>query len=116
RAGEANELRVALQQLLDRVLRDGGCREGDGHRKEERSHHESPRAKCTCMRRTFSEVKASAGKKSSSASSESVTSIGVPNTVVVLKNDSRPAPVWMRNGTMKASRGSVSSATPCGDG
>ena len=37
--------------------------------------------------RIASAVSASAGKKASIASSESVTSTGVPNTVIVLMND-----------------------------
>jgi len=40
-----------------------------------------------------SAVKLSAGKKHSSASSDSVISTGVPKTVVVLKIDSTPASV-----------------------
>ena len=42
-------------------------------------------------------VAASAGKKVSSASSDSVMSTGVPNTVVVLMNDSVPAGASARN-------------------
>lgn len=41
----------------------------------------------------------SAGKKASSASSDRVTSTGVPNTVVVEKNDRTPSGVLSRNGT-----------------
>src|SRR5262249_24219156 len=44
-------------------------------------------------------VASSAGKNDSIASSDSVTSTGVPNTVVVLKNDSVPASVTSCNGT-----------------
>src|SRR5690606_7961508 len=45
-------------------------------------------------------VAASAGKNDSMASSDNVTSSGVPNTVVVLKNDSTPSPVASRSGTI----------------
>src|SRR5215831_15328081 len=43
-------------------------------------------------------VASSAGKNDSIASSDTVTSTGVPNTVVVLKNDSLPAGVTSCNG------------------
>ena len=51
------------------------------------------------MRRSSSAVAASAGKKVSSASSDRVTSTGVPNTVVVLMKDSTPCAVRNWNGT-----------------
>src|SRR5262249_607035 len=44
-------------------------------------------------------VASSAGKNDSIASSDTVTSTGVPNTVVVLKNDSLPPSVTSCNGT-----------------
>jgi hypothetical protein len=52
-----------------------------------------------CIRRNASDVVASAGKKVSSASSESVMSTGVPKTVVVLKSDNVPISVRRRSGT-----------------
>jgi hypothetical protein len=47
-------------------------------------------------------VASSAGKKHSSANSDNVTSIGVPNTVVVLKKDSTPSSVANLKGTKTA--------------
>src|SRR6185295_17239348 len=49
-------------------------------------------------RPSLSAVVGSAGKKASSASSESVISRGVPNTVVVLKNDNTPPSLTRRKG------------------
>src|SRR5215469_5615973 len=47
--------------------------------------------------RTILSVSASAAKKHSSASSDNVTSTGVPNTIVVVKKERRPALVCTRN-------------------
>src|SRR4051794_19832324 len=55
-------------------------------------------AAATSARRA-SAVAPSAGKKDSIASSDSVTSIGVPNTVVVLMKESVPAGVTDWKGT-----------------
>lgn len=49
--------------------------------------------------RRYADVSLFAGKKHSSASSATVTSTGVPNTVVVLMNESTPALVSSSNGT-----------------
>lgn len=54
------------------------------------------------MARNTSAVCASAGKNDSMAISESVTSIGVPNTVMVEMNESTPAGESSRNGTTMA--------------
>jgi len=51
-----------------------------------------------CLRNA-SAVAASAGKKASKASSDSVMSSGVPNTVVVLKNERMPCSVVNCTGT-----------------
>jgi hypothetical protein len=45
------------------------------------------------------DVAVSAGKKDSKASSDNVISTGVPNTVVVLKNDNTPSSVASWRGT-----------------
>ena len=49
--------------------------------------------------RRYADVSLFAGKKHSRASSATVTSTGVPNTVVVLMNESTPALVSSSNGT-----------------
>ena len=51
------------------------------------------------IRRTAASVASSAGKNSSSASSDNATSMGLPNTVVRLRNERISSPVFMRNGT-----------------
>ena len=47
--------------------------------------------RAAAIRSTDRAVSSSAGKNNSSASSESITSTGVPNTVVMLKKESGPA-------------------------
>ena len=62
-------------------------------------------------------VAASAGRKVSSASSESSTSFGVPNTVVVLMNESRPSGLSNTRGTttsLPPPCGATRSASGCG--
>src|SRR5688572_6082812 len=56
----------------------------------------------------IAEVKASAGKKDSSAISESVISTGVPKIVVVLRKESVPCSVRNRKGTTTPAYGSSS--------
>ena len=49
-------------------------------------------------------LSASAGKKASIASSDSVMSSGVPNTVVIDRNESTPASVSISSGTATSPR------------
>ena len=68
------------------------------------------------IRCTAATVSSSAGKNNSSASSESVTSTGVPKIVVVLKSI-RPASVWILNGITTAySSAEVGTGLPAGVG
>ena len=70
-------------------------RQRPGHSRAGRARVEIPIGRCVraepARRRRASPVAASAGKNDSSASSDSVMSSGVPNTVVVLKNESDAA-------------------------
>src|SRR5919109_285393 len=63
-------------------------------------------------RPTASAVAASAGKNDSMASSETVTSTGVPNVVTVLKNASSPSPALSRRGMTMSGAGPPPAAGP----
>jgi hypothetical protein len=60
-----------------------------------------------------SAVRASAGKNVSSANSSSVTSTGVPNTVVVLRNESTPCSLRNRNGITTPAWSRGNPENPC---
>src|SRR5215211_6865666 len=73
--------------------RDRSC-----DKRRHRSSHGCPAGSGT-KRCSRSAVAASAGKNASIASSERVTSTGVPKTIVVPINESVPCSVWRRSGT-----------------
>src|SRR5690606_10723341 len=127
---EVHESVVRLDDVSDR--RGGGGRCGQRGEQRERSggrgcgpgvagvasgHEESPwlawvrwTVRVQARPRSHWAVCAFAGKNDSMASSESVTSIGVPNTVVVLRKSSTVSPTARRNGTTAPPGGSCGAA------